>query len=186
MTHSEITTNKRLSKQQTIILSSLANGKSPKEIASELYISVRTVRSHLNTIKSKLGALNTTHAVAIGIKRGILYDLDLTDLQEEFDSHIENKTAIDSFVDHVLYRAPWGNLTPRELEIFLAFGESEEITSLTNLEIGKICNASPNSMKQFNRRIKRNLGIESNDSHGRDKLLNLSRILNSLKQLQQK
>jgi len=52
--------------------SGVANGSSNKIIASNLNISEHTVKNHLKSILSKLGANDRTHAVTIAMKRGIL------------------------------------------------------------------------------------------------------------------
>jgi two-component system, NarL family, response regulator len=41
-------------------------------IASELGITEETVKSHVTNILSKLGANDRTHAVTIGLRRGII------------------------------------------------------------------------------------------------------------------
>lgn len=54
------------------ILRLVAQGDSNKRISSRLCIGEETVKGHVKNIISKLGANNRTHAVTIGIKRGIL------------------------------------------------------------------------------------------------------------------
>lgn len=54
------------------VLRSVARGNSNKLIASDLFVSEHTVKGHLRNILSKLGASDRTHAVVIGLKRGIL------------------------------------------------------------------------------------------------------------------
>jgi DNA-binding NarL/FixJ family response regulator len=54
------------------ILRLVAQGDSNKRISSRLGIGEETVKGHGKNIISKLGANNRTHAVTIGIKRGIL------------------------------------------------------------------------------------------------------------------
>lgn len=56
-------TRKTLSRRETDVLSLVAQGSSNGEIASELKISVHTVRVHLRNIMEKLGAHNRLHAV---------------------------------------------------------------------------------------------------------------------------
>lgn len=53
-----------LSKQQTLVLSQLAHGKSCAEIALYMHISVTTVRSHLHSIYQRLGVRNKSQASA--------------------------------------------------------------------------------------------------------------------------
>ena len=49
-----------------------AMGKSDWEISQILAISERTVKFHLECARTKLGAVNTTHAVASAISRGLM------------------------------------------------------------------------------------------------------------------
>jgi DNA-binding NarL/FixJ family response regulator len=50
----------------------VAAGNANKEIAAQLSIAEDTVKSHVTNILSKLGANDRTHAVTIGLKRGII------------------------------------------------------------------------------------------------------------------
>ena len=50
----------------------IASGNANKIIAAELLLTEETVKSHIRNILSKLGANDRTHAVAIGLKRGII------------------------------------------------------------------------------------------------------------------
>ena len=50
----------------------IALGNANKEIAAQLRISDETVKSHVTNILEKLGANDRTHAVTIGLKRGII------------------------------------------------------------------------------------------------------------------
>ena len=54
------------------VLSKVALGRSNKIIGHELSISEHTVKAHLKTILSKLGASDRTHAVTIAAQRGFL------------------------------------------------------------------------------------------------------------------
>lgn len=54
------------------VLRGVADGSSNKLIASDLNISEHTVKNHLKSILSKLGANDRTHAVTIALKRGFL------------------------------------------------------------------------------------------------------------------
>ena len=58
--------------QELEVLRGVANGSSNKLIASDLNISEHTVKNHLKSILSKLGANDRTHAVMIALKRGFL------------------------------------------------------------------------------------------------------------------
>ena len=50
----------------------IAGGNANKEIAGRLSIAEETVKSHVTNILAKLGANDRTHAVTIGLKRGII------------------------------------------------------------------------------------------------------------------
>ena len=49
-----------------------ARGNANKEIAAQLSLTEETVKSHIRNILAKLEAKDRTHAVAIGVKRGII------------------------------------------------------------------------------------------------------------------
>jgi DNA-binding NarL/FixJ family response regulator len=54
------------------VLRLIAAGNANKQIADQLSISEETVKSRVKNILSKLGANDRTHAVMIGLKRGII------------------------------------------------------------------------------------------------------------------
>jgi DNA-binding NarL/FixJ family response regulator len=61
-----------LSSREIDVLRLVANGNANKMIADRLSITEDTVKSHVTNILSKLGANDRTHAVTIGLKRGII------------------------------------------------------------------------------------------------------------------
>ena len=61
-----------LSEREIDVLQLVAVGRSNKIIADELSITEETVKSHMRNILSELSANDRTHAVTIGLKRGIL------------------------------------------------------------------------------------------------------------------
>jgi DNA-binding NarL/FixJ family response regulator len=61
-----------LTEREIDILNRVAMGNSNKIIASQLDISEATVKYHLKSILSKLGANDRTHAVTIAMKRGFI------------------------------------------------------------------------------------------------------------------
>jgi DNA-binding NarL/FixJ family response regulator len=61
-----------LSLREIEILRLVAVGNSNKLIADKLSIAEETVKGHLKSILSKLGANDRTHAVTIGLRRGII------------------------------------------------------------------------------------------------------------------
>lgn len=67
--HNNDTDHIGLTKREKEILENLCQGLKREEIAENLYISVSTVRNALNSIYSKLGALNSADAVRIALER---------------------------------------------------------------------------------------------------------------------
>ena len=61
-----------LSPREIDVLRLIAAGNANKEIAAQLSIAEETVKSHVTNILAKLGANDRTHAVTIGLKRGII------------------------------------------------------------------------------------------------------------------
>jgi DNA-binding NarL/FixJ family response regulator len=61
-----------LSSREIDVLRLIAAGNANKEIAAQLSIAEETVKSHITRILVKLGANDRTHAVTIGLKRGII------------------------------------------------------------------------------------------------------------------
>ena len=68
----EHASDESLSVREIDILRRVASGSANKEIAQQCEISEETVKSHMTNILGKLGAKDRTHAVAIGLKRGII------------------------------------------------------------------------------------------------------------------
>ncbi len=54
------------------VLRLVAQGRPNKEIAAQLAISERTVKFHVSSILSKLGAGNRTEAVTLAAQRGLI------------------------------------------------------------------------------------------------------------------
>jgi DNA-binding NarL/FixJ family response regulator len=54
------------------VLNLIGRGNSNKFIADQLSIAEHTVKGHVKSILSKLGANDRTHAVTLGLKRGII------------------------------------------------------------------------------------------------------------------
>lgn len=61
-----------LSERETEVLRCAAAGNSNKRIALQLTIAEETVKAHMRTILSKLGANDRTHAVTLALRRGFL------------------------------------------------------------------------------------------------------------------
>ena len=61
-----------LTEREMEVLRLIAAGNANKEIAAQLSLTEETVKSRVSNILSKLGANDRTHAVTIGLKRGII------------------------------------------------------------------------------------------------------------------
>lgn len=61
-----------LSAREIEVLRLIAGGNANKEIAAQLSITEETVKGHVKNILAKLGANDRTHAVTMGLKRGII------------------------------------------------------------------------------------------------------------------
>jgi DNA-binding NarL/FixJ family response regulator len=68
----EHATDEGLTQREIDVLRLIAAGNANKEIAAQLSIAEDTVKSHVTNILAKLGANDRTHAVTIGLKRGII------------------------------------------------------------------------------------------------------------------
>jgi DNA-binding NarL/FixJ family response regulator len=61
-----------LTPKEVDVLRLIAAGNANKEIAAQLSIAEETVKSRVKNILDKLGANDRTHAVTIGLKRGVI------------------------------------------------------------------------------------------------------------------
>ena len=68
----EHTADDSLTSREIEVLRLIAAGKANKLVASDLSITEETVKGHVKSILSKLGASDRTHAVTIALKRGII------------------------------------------------------------------------------------------------------------------
>jgi DNA-binding NarL/FixJ family response regulator len=62
-----------LSPRECQVLELVTNGRSNQEIADELGIAYNTVKNHLRSILSKLGAKNRAQAAAMAVSQGLLH-----------------------------------------------------------------------------------------------------------------
>ncbi len=62
-----------LTLREVEILQQMAFGKTNQEIADELFLSERTVRTHVTNILAKLGLSNRTQAVLYALREGIAH-----------------------------------------------------------------------------------------------------------------
>jgi DNA-binding NarL/FixJ family response regulator len=65
-------TDDALTVREIDVLRLIAGGNANKEIGAQLSIAEETVKGHVKNILAKLGANDRTHAVTIGLKRGII------------------------------------------------------------------------------------------------------------------
>jgi DNA-binding NarL/FixJ family response regulator len=65
-------TDDELTEREVEVLRQVAAGNANKIVADHLGISEETVKAHMRSILSKLGANDRTHAVTIALKRGII------------------------------------------------------------------------------------------------------------------
>ena len=68
----EHATDDALSPREVDVLRLIARGNANKAIAGQLSITEETVKGHVKNILAKLAANDRTHAVTIGLKRGII------------------------------------------------------------------------------------------------------------------
>jgi DNA-binding NarL/FixJ family response regulator len=61
-----------LTSREIEVLRLIANGNANKEVAGKLSLTEETVKGHVKNIFSKLGVNDRTHAVTVGLKRGII------------------------------------------------------------------------------------------------------------------
>ena len=68
----EHATDDALTAREIDVLRLIASGNANKEIAAQLSITEETVKGYVKNILAKLGAKDRTHAVTIGLKRGVI------------------------------------------------------------------------------------------------------------------
>ena len=68
----EHATDDTLTPREIDVLRLIAGGNANKEIAAQLSLTEETVKGHVKNILAKLDANDRTHAVTIGLKRGII------------------------------------------------------------------------------------------------------------------
>lgn len=62
-----------LTAREQDVLERIVAGRSNKEIASDLFISEATVKTHINSLLGKLGVGDRTHAATVALQRGIVH-----------------------------------------------------------------------------------------------------------------
>ncbi len=68
----EHATDDSLTPREIDVLRLIAGGNANKEIAAQLSLTEETVKGHVKNILAKLDANDRTHAVTIGLKRGVI------------------------------------------------------------------------------------------------------------------
>jgi DNA-binding NarL/FixJ family response regulator len=66
------TADAALTAREIEVLRLIASGHANKEISARLSINEETTKSHIKNILAKLGAKDRTHAVSMGLRRGII------------------------------------------------------------------------------------------------------------------
>ena len=69
----EFSASSQVTARELDVLRLIASGMANKQIAHELDVTEYTVKSHVQSILSKLDASDRTHAVTIALKRGLLF-----------------------------------------------------------------------------------------------------------------
>jgi two-component system response regulator DevR len=65
-------TSESLTSRETEVLRRLADGLTTEQIAADLYVSVNTVRNHVNNIIRKLNVHSRLEAVSFAIRNGLI------------------------------------------------------------------------------------------------------------------
>lgn len=71
-TVSKLAKSSALTKRENEVLALVASGRSNKEVADDLFISIKTVETHKTNILEKLGLKNTAELVKYAIKNGLI------------------------------------------------------------------------------------------------------------------
>ncbi|MBA7650607.1 Transcriptional regulatory protein LiaR [subsurface metagenome] len=68
----EVKTGGQITSRETEVLKLAARGMSNKDIADELFLSLRTVKAHLSNIFNKMGVGSRTEAIVKGLREGYI------------------------------------------------------------------------------------------------------------------
>lgn len=69
----ERVSGQELTPRELAVLERIVAGRANKEIATDLHISETTVKSHINSLLSKLGVADRTHAATLALQRGLVH-----------------------------------------------------------------------------------------------------------------
>ena len=64
--------NSSTNQREVEVLRLVTAGKTDREIAEELFVSVRTVTTHVSNVRNKIGAANRTEAASYANRHGLV------------------------------------------------------------------------------------------------------------------
>lgn len=94
--------NNTLTPREMEILALIAEGKTNKEIASKLFISVNTVKVHISNIFQKIEVSSRTEATLYAIEKGIIQSPGPIKLNNGIESTVEGKLKSPFPVEHLI------------------------------------------------------------------------------------
>jgi DNA-binding CsgD family transcriptional regulator len=99
--------NNPLSDREREILQLVSQGKSNKQIAADLFISINTVKVHVSNIYQKIGVSSRTEAMLFMIEQGIVESrpMNLRDIENLTNPNEEPETALSKW--QVVQRKYW-------------------------------------------------------------------------------
>ena len=65
--------SQELTSRELNVLERIVAGRANKQIASDLFISEATVKTHINSLLGKLGVADRTQAATVAIQRGLVH-----------------------------------------------------------------------------------------------------------------
>jgi DNA-binding CsgD family transcriptional regulator len=142
----EPSANTELSERELQILKLLATGLSNKEIASQLYLSINTVKVHLRNIFAKLGVQSRTEATLVAIQRGYV-DVPGTPATEAVEGN-EAAEAIGSVDQSIGTRTVADRVPAIEIEPPLPIQRRIALIGMAVLAIGLALIAVPRGSAQ--------------------------------------
>ena len=86
-----------LNERERQILTGASAGMTVQQIAAALMLSYNTIKTHLQRISARLGARNTTHAVALGLIGG---EIGLRHMSEANRPTLAERTRVDAERTH--------------------------------------------------------------------------------------
>jgi two-component system NarL family response regulator len=77
-----------LTKQEAVVLALVAKGWRNTQIANELFISTKTVETHLYRIFDKLGVSTRTQAALYVLQHNLLMDTEMSGISDDSENDI--------------------------------------------------------------------------------------------------